>query len=70
MIVFICHSKNNKTTEIENKLVVSRVRDQEGGWEKRDIGVAIKENKRNASYGKGTVLCLACDNEYTNLQMQ
>lgn len=38
--------------------MVFRIRDQEGGWEEREVGVGIKENRRDASYYKGTVLYL------------
>ena len=41
--------------------MVFRVRDQEGGWETREVVVGIKENRRDASYLLFCILLVTVD---------
>ena len=61
MILFIQHSCNDKSIELENRLVVSRGCKVRSGAE---MGVAIKANMR-ATFGDGNDLYLCCINVIT-----
>lgn len=56
------NSHNGRIIEIENKLVVAKGQDKEGG----DEGVDVKDSHKKV-FCNGTVLCIDCSGGYINL---